>query len=708
VVSRRKFLQWGAAAAGATLLIPRRSFAGSLYPQEMTRSQVRAARRLLAPVPGGSLDPTLITKYASPLVKPPALKRDGKLKAKGGKNPAYYEIAVRQFQQQILPPGQPQTTVWSYGPAADFRTVAEGGAYFYPAFTLENKWNKPTVVKWINGLVDADGGYLPHILPVDQTLHWANPVGPRDRRGTDPAPYIGPVPMVTHVHGAHTTEESDGYAEAWYLPDANNIPDTIQYTTGTFFDYFNDKYVAGWGPGFATFTYPNDQRATTLWYHDHTLGMTRVNVYAGPAGFYLIRGGPDDMVIDSQTGLPAVLPGPAPGTYPADPFGTYYEIPIVIQDRSFNGDGSLFYPDNRAFFEGLDVGQLQIPFIPDEACDGPSDVSPIWNPEFFGNTMVVNGQTWPFLDVEQRRYRFRFLNGCNSRFLILQFDDPTVPVWQIGAEGGFLSAPVDMTALNGGQLLMGPAERADVIVDFTNIPAGTTLYLLNYGPDEPFGGGVPGVDFDPADPGTTGQVMQFRVGPALGLDLSTPPQFLQLPAIAPVIPNLEPRLLSLNEEESKTVNVVEDGLGNIVLACDDPSAGPFGPTAALLGTLNPDGTGNPMLWMDDITEIPTEGATETWEIHNFTADAHPIHIHQVQFQVVDREDAISGVVRAPEAWENGFKDTVIAYPGEITRVQAQFNLPGFYVWHCHIVEHEDNEMMRPFHVGPIPPDAPAG
>jgi hypothetical protein len=229
--------------------------------------------------------------------------------------------------------------------------------------------------------------------------------------------------MVTHVHGAHTTEESDGYAEAWYLPNANNIPGYVQHTTGTFFDYFNSKYNAGWGSGFATFTYPNDQPATTLWYHDHTLGMTRLNVYAGPAGYYLLRGGPHDM------DLGYVSPGPG-----IDPFGEFTEIPIAIQDRSFNADGSLFYPDNRAFFEGLDPAQLQIPFIPDEACDGlPSDVSPIWNPEFFGNMMVVNGQTWPFLEVEQRRYRFRFLNGCNSRFLVLKMT--TTPRTGLSAHG---------------------------------------------------------------------------------------------------------------------------------------------------------------------------------------------------------------------------------------------------------------------------------
>ena len=168
------------------------------------------------------------------------------------------------------------------------------------------------------------------------------------------------------------------------------------------------------------------------------------------------------------------------------PLGEYTEIPIAIQDRSFNTDGSLFYPDNRAFFEGLDPAQLQIPFIPDIACDGlPSDVSPIWNPEFFGNMMVVNGFTWPYLEVEQRRYRFRFLNGCNSRFLILKTDND-MPFYQIGAEQGFLPTMVQLN-----ELLMAPAERADVIMDFTNIPDGTEIILQNLGPDEPFGGGTP-------------------------------------------------------------------------------------------------------------------------------------------------------------------------------------------------------------------------
>ena len=669
MVSRRKFLQ----SMGATGAVIAAAPAFGLFGPGQ-----RSA--LAAPIPGGTLPPGAVNKYVLPLIKPPAMP----LSNGSNKNKAKYKIAVRQFKQRILSPGHPKTDVWSYG-SADFP-----GTFNYPAYTVEATWNKVTQVLWYNELVDpATGAFLPHLLPIDQTLHWANPPGGlagRDKRGFDPDPYFGPVPIITHVHGAHTSEDSDGYPEAWYLPDATNIPAGYA-RTGTFYDYYKTKYGHGWKPGLATFKYPNDQPATTLWYHDHTLGMTRANVYAGPAGFWLIRGGPNDVDLGFT----------APGVGDS-PFGEYTEIPIVIQDRSFNADGSLFYPDNRAFFEGLDPSQLQIPFIPDQACDGlPSDVSPIWNPEFFGNMMVVNGNTWPYLDVERTQYRFRFLNGCNSRFLILKTDN-SMPFYQIGADQGFLPNTAQIN-----DLLMAPAERADVIMDFSNVPVGTEVILMNLGPDEPFGGGTPGVEFDPADPASTGQVMQFRVVASTGLPNAGIPM-TSLPA-APALGDSDvTRAVSLNEEESASVRVSEDGSGNIVLDCATGEV--FGPTSALLGTLNPDGSGNPLLWSDLITEKPAIGDTETWEMHNFTEDAHPIHIHQIKFEVVNRENP-GGSKRPPEMWETGFKDTVIAYPGEITRVKARYDLPGFYVWHCHIVEHEDNEMMRPFHVGPIPPDAPA-
>jgi FtsP/CotA-like multicopper oxidase with cupredoxin domain len=616
-------------------------------------------RRAYAQVPGGTLDPTTIPKYADPLVVPPAMP-----KTSTDEKIDYYEIAVRQFQQQVLPAGMPMTTVWSYG------SVNHPETFNYPAFTIEAKVDKRVRVKWINDLVDENGNFLPHLLPVDPTLHWANPPGGDDGRDTRPTfnrvprPYTGPVPIVTHLHGGHTKQESDGYPEAWYLPDAVDIPPDFA-TEGTFYEFFGnrffDKFGVEWEPGSATFQYDNDQRATTMWYHDHTLGITRQNVYAGPAGFYLLRGGRGDLR-DRE------LPGPAPGVGD-DPFGHYYEIPLAIQDRSFNDDGSLFYPASREFFDGFGG-----PYIP------VSDVPPIWNPEFFGNTIVVNGRTWPFLEVEPRRYRFRLLNGCNSRFLILEFDDPSLTFWQIGADGGFLPAPVQRD-----QLLMGPAERADVIVDFTNFSVGTSLKLLNLGPDEPFGGGIPTVDFDPADPDTTGQVMEFQVVPLASTDNSKDPATLTLPDLPPMRRATNTRQVSLNEEGSTLPNF-------------------DGPIAALLGVLD-GGIPVPLGWDDNISENPALDAVEVWEIYNFTEDAHPIHIHEVQFQVVNRE-TFGGEVRPPEPGETGDKDTVIALPQEITRVKALFDRPGLFVWHCHILEHEDNEMMRPYHVGPIPDDLP--
>jgi FtsP/CotA-like multicopper oxidase with cupredoxin domain len=386
-----------------------------------------------------------------------------------------------------------------------------------------------------------------------------------------------------------------------------------------------------------------------------------------------------------------VLPSPAPNEndmFP--PNKTYYEIPIAVQDRSFNTNGSLFYPDTRAFFDGY-TG----PYIPD------TDVSPIWNPEFFGNMIMVNGNTWPYQQVEKRRYRLRFLNGCQSRFLILDFSNiPNIEVWQIGNEGGFLAAPVNLTADNDNRLLLGLAERADLIVDFTNVPVGNFV-LGNVGPDEPFGGGEPGGEppegFEVADPASTGQVLQFRMVPAVAADPTTPPQFLVLPALTRLTGGTA-RRLALLEKASEFTD---------------------GPAEAQLGVVNNDGTLSPKEWGEGVTENPGVNTTEVWEYYNATADAHPMHIHEVAFQVVNRQDLVldedgevvqpvqlTGTPTPPESWENGWKDTVIAYPGQVTRLRLRFVNPGQFVWHCHIVEHEDNEMMRPYRIGAVQPGQP--
>jgi len=767
-----------------------------------------------APLPGGTLDPTTIPKYVTPLVIPPVMNTAGTAND--------YDIAVRQFKQQILPGGIwntvngradafPATTVWSYGPDADpapDSTALGGGAgvapapnsqFNYPAYTIENTVNVPSYVDWINDLVadpvackasatrttDPACNYISHLLPIDRTLHWANPeqltcadpTKTKDCR-PDPAngailqqPYLGPVPIITHVHGAHITPESDGYPEAWWLPRANNIPATYA-TQGTLVNQYDRITNPESRPGVGEFIYRNDQPSTTIWYHDHTLGMTRSNVYAGPAGFWLLRdpsvldpnsanyepnaGSPEDGLVDGT------LPGPAPvagedlatTNFPASLGGSrekYREIPIVIQDRSFNADGSLFYPGDRAFFEGVEPNKLKIPFIGDKKYS--SDIAPIWNPEAFFNVMVVNGVSWPTLQVEPDIYRFRLLDGCNSRFLNLSLraldaagvDLGEVPFYQIGAEQSLLPKVVKIetgfrTVLPGNgtvpaatpasapetALLMGLAERADVLVDFSNLPAGTVkVRMINTAPDAPFGG-FPDI---PADPSTTGQVMEFALVPNTPVgDGFTAPQNLVLTLPDPGDPaNTDQtfagaRDLALLEEESfevcATINpnglIGYDDAGTFPDpanpgTCVDKKGRlaksvPFAPKAAVLGINGATG-GTVTLWSDPMATNPALDSTETWELWNWTVDGHPIHLHLVKFKVVNREafdpatGALSGVVNPPEATEAGWKDTVIAYPGEVTRVNSTFDIEGLYVWHCHIVEHEDNEMMVPYCVG---------
>ncbi|HKI52382.1 MAG TPA: multicopper oxidase domain-containing protein [Geothermobacteraceae bacterium] len=798
----------------------------------------------LAAVPGGTLDPTTVPKYVTPLVIPPVMPATG---ITGDTPQADLDIAVRQFKQQILPGGiwdnlggtsnnYPPTTVWSYGSASDPMpdSSALGGglgvapaansSFNYPAFTVENVSGVMNKVRWRNELVEdpvacfygsptgTSCNYLTHLLPVDQTLHWANPSNAdcydhmtgTFHSGTDcetlnQLPYLGPVPIVTHVHGAHVNPESDGYPEAWWLPNASNIPGTYA-TGGTRFGQWT-----GDGPnsvaGSAFFAYENTQEPTTIWYHDHSMGMTRLNVYAGPAGFWLVRElGLQDTVQDYNGGTPTAgsLPWPPPlaGDSVVDLNAsalrdTIREIPVVIQDRSFDWvdaagnpvpQGSpdavgteLWYPSDRVDFDGYAGPTLGSPL------DADADISKIWNPEAFFNTMVVNGVTWPSLAVEPEQYRLRLLNGCNSRTLNLSMfvvtpgtdtqygtaDDvitaTEVPFYQIGGDQGFLPYVTEvvkgsMTQLRPGQasvvqstpadqaLLMMPAERADVILDFSGFADNTHIRILNTAGDGPFNG-----DLGPAnaaDPVTTGQVMEFVVKDTAATGLpSTAVTDLMLPADTPLGPAdnaASPRKLSLNEMISDTVCVAINGVTEeiqylftdpnlvtdpaVLADCEAQGAAlggdwagePAGPRQALLGDITDDGFGNytavPQRWMDPISTNPVLGSTEIWEVYNTTMDAHPIHVHLVRFEIVEREDLTfnpdgsmthTGVTYTPELNELGFKDTVVAYPGQVTRLKAHFDILGLYVWHCHIVEHEDNEMMLPFEVVPGQAAAPA-
>ena len=594
-------------------------------------------------------------------------------------------VTMEEFQQQVLPAGFPATTVWGYG-------ITEAGnptpfGPLYPAYTIEAQRGVPTNVTYVNNLVNP---VLQQYLTVDQTLHWANPIGAVGDPLVDP--YTGPVPAVTHLHGGEVPSAFDGGPDAWFTPG-----------------------LAQTGPGFVTdtYTYPNTQEAATLWFHDHALGTTRINVYAGLAGFYLLR--------DSLN---------EPGNLP----GGNQEVEIVIQDRMFDINGQWLFPD--------------APVLNPE--------HPFWQPEFLGDAIVVNGKTWPYLDVEPRRYRFRLLNGSNARFYELSLPRG-LTFWQIGTDGGLLDGPVELN-----KLLLAPGERADVIVDFAKVKPGTKLIMTNTA-RAPFPQGAT------PDPQTVGQIVQFRVGlPTGGPDTSYDPATAVPGSLRPANPIvvLDPAVTAVQPDRVRQLTLNE-------------VMGAGGPLEVLLNNTKWDGTMSG-LPAPGTTEMPRVGSTEVWEIINLTADAHPIHLHLVQFQLLSRQGfqtskylraygaAFAGGVYNPAAGppgvygtpnadgavggnpavgpflqrkpmppaanEMGWKDTVIMYPGEVTRIVVRwapqdvlvnsvsagvnkfsfdptagqtvvddgFGYPGGpgYVWHCHIIDHEDNEMMRPYTVAP--------
>ncbi|MEJ2195931.1 MAG: multicopper oxidase domain-containing protein [Ignavibacteriaceae bacterium] len=333
--------------------------------------------------------------------------------------------------------------------------------------------------------------------------------------------------------------------------------------------------------------------------------------------------------------------------------------------------------------------------------------------EFFGDFILVNGMAWPKLEVEPRKYRFRLLNGSDSRFYVLEFRDDEIngsaqSFLQIGTDDGLLARPVPLT-----QLLIAPGERMDLVVDFSDFDGGE-IFLRNFGPDSPFGG-FPIDAGDVADPNNTGQIMMFDVSKPFTSDVPN----AKVKEMSP----LRMKIMPLKQDGATRQLALFEGRDN------------YGRLMPMLGTLE-DGS---LTWDDDITEYPVYKTNEVWEVYNATGDAHPIHLHLVSFQIINREPfttvddegvpldepevhpkdqtlhngetgtggilkeedvILSGEVREPEENEKGWKDTAVMLPGEVTRVIARFDLLGRYVWHCHILSHEDHEMMRPFEVVP--------
>ena len=502
-----------------------------------------------------------LEKYVDALAIPGTLAPDSRLNGE-----TFYRVTMTQFAQKLhrdLPP----TTVWGYDGT-------------YPGPTIDARMNELVRVEWINSLPTA------HLLTVDPTSHCG-----------DTAPNCSPdVRTTVHVHGGNQPSDSDGYPEDWWLPGESKI-----------------------------YSYPNQQLPTTLWYHDHTLGITRLNVYAGLAGFKIIRDDAEDE-LDLPSGE--------------------FEVPILIQDRTFRRNGSLFYPK---------VG------------DVPS-VHPNWQPEYFADTAVVNGVVWPYFEVEPRKYRFRILNGCNARFLIMQLNGGPA-FTQIGSDGGLFNEPVEVSTL-----FLAPAERADVVIDFTNY-AGQTYTLSNSAPAPfPDGGEI-----------ELPEIMQFRVKQGPVADNSV------LPAVLTDTAGRIPE-----SQADRTVDFTLDE----ALDSDEDS------TQLLLDNKR---------WTEPLTDkdMPRLGTTEIWRIINTTGDTHPSHVHLIDFQILDRQPydeknfdktgdvVFTGPAEPPEANEMGWKDTVRCPPGYVTRIIIKWEgFPGRFVWHCHILEHEDNEMMRPLEVLP--------
>jgi spore coat protein A len=504
---------------------------------------------LLPAPPPTALDPRTLAPFVDPLPIPAIARAHDRRPSPADPTQQlpYYRIAMEPCTQRVHR-DLPPTRMWGF-------------AGSIPGPTFETRSGEGLLVEWVNALPEK------HLLPVDHSIHGAEAELPEVR-------------TVVHLHGAKAPPESDGYPEAWYASGKS-----------------------------ALCHYPNAQDAATLWYHDHTLGINRLNVYAGLLGAFLIR----DSVEDALN-LPK----------------GNHEIPLVVFDRIFDREGQLYYPVS-------------------------DDWKSAWMPEFFGNAILINGKLLPYLEVEPRKYRLRILNAANARFLHFSISGE-VPFHQIGSDQGLLPAPATLRYLS-----LAPGERADVIVDFSG-QRGKQLALKN--------------DIQ--------EIMQFRVAGKAVRDDSSLPAMLRLLPRTPESAAIRTRDLTLDEID----NLVGE------------------PATMMLNAAH---------WCMPVTENPVLDSVEIWNLINLTDDAHPIHLHLVRFQILDRRRfavdeymtkktlRYTGRAVLPEPGEGGWKDTVRADPGMITRIIVRFEgFTGRYVWHCHILEHEDNEMMRPFQVLPAP------
>lgn len=593
----------------------------------------------------------------------------------------YYRITMRQFTQQLHPALGGPTTLWGYVDVTDPKATPVAK---HLGAVIVAKRGTPVRINYLNELPPN------HFLPVDTTIPGAGPNRAQNR-------------AAPHLHGGFIPWPSDGGPFHWFAPGG-----------------LKGALVVKWLPNKAgtltdDYWYPNEQSARLMWYHDHAFGLTRLNAYAGLATGYVLRDTFEQDMVKTQ-GLPDFVENGG------------NEIPLVIQDKIFQANGKMWYPD---FYD-----TSRWPVAPGGAPPRPSAV-----PEFFGDTMLVNGVVYPFVQVEARRYRLRILNACNSRALKLRIvyaqgakhPDSTEPdltkagikLLLIGNESGFLQKPVSMN-----RVVLAPAERADIIVDFSNVPPGANLILYNDA-GSPFPKGNPVFDFFPGAPlnpvvtkpgfgPNTRTLLQFRVKARQGA--ADPPLKLNLPPLdpPPIVPVGSMKAPVGVPVRHLTLNEVTDKFGRLMtlLGVNTLQRGTYG-----------------RAFLDTPTEIPKAGTTEVWEIANLTADTHPIHFHLVNVQVLSRQKFDPATYNGTPTFtqprrpcdpdEMGWKETVRMNPGQVTRVLMKFDLPpdpvvegktvpiplnprlaklGIkgheYVWHCHILEHEEHDMMRPLIVVP--------
>jgi spore coat protein A len=694
MIARREFLKLSGAAASSLFLSTQFGLLQRAYaaPTHMARGLSDPARqpKFIELVPN-ALDPSFIFEPV-----------------KRGPGTGQYNIVVKQAVQQtgLRWKGRGKklnTAIWGYGYRGR-RGVT------WPGRTFQVESNVPTTVRWKNKLVKHNGKPLRHLLPVDTSLHWAYSLHGYEQYSIKK----NGVPIVTHVHGGHSDFEFDGNPEFFWSPNYKIIGPSW--------------YKNGLSGIIKDFVYQNDQPAGNLWYHDHALGLTRLNVYAGLAGFYFVRDTDDTGSPNNPLGLPA---------FP-------YELAYAIQDRMFTKKGALFYPayPGDPFYDDFITGEGAI--LPPKLFPGGG---PTALAEFFGDHMVVNGKIWPKVDVEPRNYRLRLLNGCDSRFLAVQFFEVPAGATDfssgssqlsftvIGSDQGLAASPTTVDTL-----LMETGSRYDIILDFKSVTPGTRVIMKNIGGDDPFGGDIPGEQaFSETD-----RVMAFDV--VLPFDNAVPDVSPTGVSNGPNVPTAtKTRKVALFEGMDE-FGRLQPLLGTAEPATDyldNPINWPATPeyaNAGLVGQME-----GSIAWHSPTSENPALDSTEEWEIWNVTGDAHPVHLHLVHFEILGRQEIEwdshtteddrvipndahdrpagdgtylvnqpvvqhngslgtgfkivnksygSTVPQPAEYVENAPKDMVTALPGQITRIKATFDKPGRYVWHCHILSHEDHEMMR--------------